>query len=228
VIVCGLGQIGYRVVRALDLMRPRPRIVLVYQRGDTDPELVEEAGAMLAELVEGDARLEAILRRAGLGRACAVIAATSDDLTNMQIGLAARRHAPDIDLALRVYNEDLAERLETLFGIHTTFSIPALAAPTLSAAAIVPGVSYAIEVAEQIYSTTVLRVGQGSPFRGYTVEQLRERAGILALAVHRGGLQIPAKLETELCAGDQVAALVAIGRLDRLRAQPGALDEPAG
>ena len=47
---------------------------------------------------------------------------------------------------LRTYNEDLAERLEAVFGIHTSFSVAALAAPTLCAAAIVQGVDQVVPV----------------------------------------------------------------------------------
>lgn len=221
VIVCGLGRIGFRVVRALSLMRPRPRVVLVYQHPDTDRELVEEVRGLVADLYQGDARLGAVLQHAGIDRACAVIAATGDDLTNMQIGLAARRLAHDIDLVLRVYNEDLAERLETLFGAHTTFSVPALAAPTLSAAAVVRGIDYAIEVAEQIYSTTALRVEPGDHLEGRAVGELRQQQHMLVLALQRAEEYVRVTLDTRLQAGDEVALLIDLRRLEQLRARQG-------
>ena len=221
VIVCGLGRIGFRVVRALSLMRPRPRVVLVYQHPDTDRELVEEVRGLVADLCQGDARLGAVLQHAGIDRACAVIAATGDDLTNMQIGLAARRLAHDIDLVLRVYNEDLAERLETLFGAHTTFSVPALAAPTLSAAAVVRGIDYAIEVAEQIYSTTALRVEPGDHLEGRAVGELRQQQHMLVLALQRAEEYVRVTLDTRLQAGDEVALLIDLRRLEQLRARQG-------
>jgi Trk K+ transport system NAD-binding subunit len=226
VIVCGLGKIGYRVIHSLNLMRPRPRIALIYRDDDTDDELIEEVRELVAELYEGDARLAAVLRKACLERACAVVAATSDDLTNLQIGLAARRLAPDMDLVLRVYNEDLAERLELLFGIHTTFSIAALAAPTLSAAAVASGVDYAIEVAEQIYSTITLRVRLPDGQVGPSVGALREREQLLVLALRRAGQLLPVGLDMVLEHDDELVALVVIGRLERLRAGALALFEP--
>lgn len=219
VIVCGLGKIGYSVVRALAQMRPRPRIVLVYQGADTDPELVEEIQGLVVERYHGDARLAAVLRRAGIARACAVIAATSEDLTNLQIGLAARRLAPDIDLVLRVYNQELATRLESLFGIHTTFSVAGLAAPTLSAAAIVPGVDYALAVDGRIYSTATVRVRPGSPLAGRTVAGLGRQEQILVLAARRADRELPLSLDTHLQAGDEVVALVSVARLAQLRSQ---------
>lgn len=218
VIVCGLGKIGYSVARALALMRPQPRIALIYQGDDTDPELLEEADGLVAERHRGDARLGAVLRQAGIEQACAVIAATSDDLTNLQIGLAARRLAPKIDLVLRVYNEDLAARLESLFGIHTTFSVAGLAAPTLSAAAVVPGVDHAIEVGGQIYSTATVRVGAASRLAGRSVGELR-RQEILVLAARRGDQELPLAHSTLLAEDDEVVALVGLRRLALLRSQ---------
>lgn len=217
VIVCGLGKIGFRVVRSLERMRPRPRIVLIYQCDDTAPELIEEVRGLVAAAHDGDARLTAVLCRAGMERACTLIAATGDDLTNMQIGLAARRLAPDIDLVLRVYNEDLAERLETLFGAHTTFSVPALAAPTLTAAAVVRGVDYAIEVGGQIYSTTTLVVDPAGELDGCTVAAVHVQSGVLVLALRRAGHQVPVRLDTVLKAGDELAVLVDLPRLERLQ-----------
>lgn len=218
VIVCGLGRIGLRVAHSLALMRPRPRITMIYQPDDTDSERIEEIGNLAVEMHTGDARLASVLQRAGIDRACAVVAVTGDDLANMQIGLTARRLAPDIDLVLRVYNEDLAERLESLFGLYTTFSVPALAAPTISAAAVVRGIDYAIEAAGRIYSTMTITVESGSPLEGRTVAELREKERMLALALRRSDQTIMAKLNTRIQAGDEIAVLTDLPRLERLYA----------
>ncbi len=216
VIVCGLGKIGTRVIRDLDSMRPRPRIVLVYQPDDTRVELFERVGCLLATQVIGDARRTAVLEEAGIQGACALIAATSDDLTNLQIGLAARKLVPDIDLVLRVYNEDLAGRLELMFGAHTTFSVAGLAAPTFAAAAVLRGISYAIELDQQLLSTTTLRVQAGDELDGHSVDDLRRHAGLLALALRRQGQELPVTLETSFAPDDLVAVLIDVKRLEQL------------
>ncbi len=217
VIVCGLGKTGTRVIRDLDSMRPRPRIVLVYQPDDTRVEFFEQIGGLLANQVAGDARRTAVLEAAGIQGACALVAATSDDLSNLQIGLAARKLVPDIDLVLRVYNEDLAGRLELMFGAHTSFSVAGLAAPTFAAAAVLRGISYAIELDQQLLSTTTLRVQAGDELDGRSVADLREHAGILALALRRQDADMPVTLETCFVPGDQVAVLIDVKRLEKLR-----------
>lgn len=217
VIVCGLGKIGYHVVQALDLLRPRPRIRLIFKEADTQVPLIDEVRPLVDHIIVGDARDDDILRQIGLDRAAAVVAATSDDLTNLQIGLTARRLAPDIDLVLRVYSDDLAERLETMFGAHTTFSVAALAAPTLAAASATRGIDYAVEVAEHILSTTTLLVRRGDNLEGRSVADLRREAQLLPLLIRRRGHIFIPNLAERLVAGDEVATLVDIGWLEQLR-----------
>jgi Trk K+ transport system NAD-binding subunit len=135
VIVCGLGKIGYRVVQVLHQSEPRPEIVVVCGE-DTRPNFLDTVRSLGVRVVCGDAREPEVLVAAGIEQAYSVAAVVSNDLTNLQIGLTARRLRADIHVVLRVFSDVLAERLATLFGIHTTFSSSALAAPTLAAATI--------------------------------------------------------------------------------------------
>ncbi len=226
-IVCGLGKIGYRVVRSLTLMRPQPRIVLICREEDTFAPLIAEIRPLIAAIHAGDRRQIELLRTAGIDRACAVVAVTSDDLTNLQIGLAARRLVPAIDMVLRVTNEDLAEHLEMIFGVHTTFSVAGLAAPTLAAAAVTRGIDYAVEVGAQIFSTTTVRVRAGDELNGRTVAEVRKQRGMLAIALRRAGHNETLSLTTCLQADDQVAVLVDIGRLEKMRTSDVQFSEPA-
>ncbi len=149
VIVCGLGKVGYRVVRQLHHLRPRPRIVVVRLdsgRGEFLQRISQLDGV---RIVIGDARDPEVLRRAGLDTAYAVAALTADDELNLQIGLAARRQRADIHLVLRVFSDALAEKLEDLFGIRTAYSTSGLAGPTLAAAAVLGDVTHAFTVGQQ-------------------------------------------------------------------------------
>jgi Trk K+ transport system NAD-binding subunit len=227
VIVCGLGKVGYRVIESLHLMRPRPRIVLLCRSEDTFAPLIEQIRPLLAEVYSGDGRQAALLREAGIERACAVVAVTSDDLTNLQIGLTARRLVPDIDMVIRVTSADLVDHFELIFGIHTTFSIAGLAAPTLSAAAVARGIDYAVEVGEQILSTTTVHVHAGDELDGKSVAEIRGQSGMLALALRRNGHTALLSLNTRFQAGDEVAVLVDIRRLEALRSSNAAFRETA-
>ena len=65
----------------------------------------------------------------------AIVVATQDELTNLDIALDARELNPGIKVVMRMFDAKLAEKVRRGFGIHTAFSTSALAAPVFAAAA---------------------------------------------------------------------------------------------
>lgn len=216
VIVCGLGKVGSAVIRLLLRIEPCPELVVICTP-QTPAELTAPLEARGVRVIRGDAREAQTLERAGLRRAYAVAAVFGDDLANLQIGLAARELRPDIHLVLRVFSDVLAERLGALFGINTAYSVSALAAPTLAAAAVLREVEYAFDVGERLFALETLPAD--GPFVGRSVSELREQSGLLVVGLRRAGVQrmLP---EHELCveAGDELLLLGELHDLARLRA----------
>ncbi|HEU5086074.1 MAG TPA: NAD-binding protein, partial [Roseiflexaceae bacterium] len=173
VIVCGLGKVGYRVVRQLHAMNPRPRIVVVRLSGAPNdfPQRISQLAGI--ETVEGDARELDVLRRAGIDTAFSVAALTSDDLLNLQIGLAARQLRPDIHIVVRAFSDTLADQLAELFDIRTAYSTSALASPTLAAAALIGDISHGFAIEGRLHSVDTQVVQAGSVVVGRSVEQIR-------------------------------------------------------
>lgn len=188
VIVCGLGRVGYRVVRQLYALERRPRIIVV--RLDDAINSFAERVARLPDVttIIGDARDVSVLRRAGLNEAFSVVAATSDDLVNLQVGLAARSHRANVHIVMRTFSDALAERLAELFGIRTTFSTSALAAPTLAAAAVArsKSVGHAFFIGGRLFGADTVAIGPSHPFIGRTVDQVRAALNIQIIALRRG------------------------------------------
>jgi Trk K+ transport system NAD-binding subunit len=147
-----------------------------------------------------------------------VAAVVGDDLTNLQVGLSARRLRPNIHLVLRVFSDVLAERLAALFGINTAFSTSALAAPTLAAAAVLREVDHAFDVGERLYATESLTIAQGDGLAGRSVADLRERSDALVIALRRGDVARPLPAnDVFLTPGDQAVLLADLAALARLR-----------
>jgi Trk K+ transport system NAD-binding subunit len=227
VIVCGLGKVGYRVVDRLARLDPRPAIAVVYLTDDDRTFRDRIAGLPGVTLMQGDARDGETLVRAGLDQAYAVAAVTSDDLTNLQTALAARARRPDVHLVVRVFTDALAEELNDIYEIHTTYSTTALASPTLAAAAIVTGVrgggvDRAFSTAGKIFSSDDFEALPGGVLSGQTVEELRARHQLLVIALERGGgLELLPALDTRIGPGDKgvlVAPLEALEKLGMQRA----------
>lgn len=219
VIICGLGKVGAAVTQLLARLENRPELTAICL-DDTSPRLIEELTAAGVRVVIGDARDPAVLEAAGMGRTYAVAALVGDDLTNLQIGLAARNLRPDLHLVLRVFSDVLAERLSALFGINTTFSTSALAAPTLAAAAVLREVDHAFDVGERLFATESLVVTTGDGLAGKSVAALREQADVLVIALRRAGFaQTLPPLDAALAPGDEVVLLADLRALARMRAQ---------
>jgi Trk K+ transport system NAD-binding subunit len=213
VIVCGIGQVGIQVIRLLQANAPRSRIVAICSR-ETSAAIIAEIEGLGVQALRGDARRPQVLEEAGLDRAYAVASLYSDDLLNVQVGLAARSRRPDIHLVLRVFSDVLAERLATLFGINTAYSTSALAAPALAAAAVLYDVGYALDIGERMFATRALAVRAGDALDGRRVDELRARAGLLAISLRRdGAAQLPPPLDAELRPGDEVVVLGELGTL---------------
>lgn len=228
VIVCGLGKNGYRVVRALHKLRERPAITCIYH-DQTPPELVEQIARLNGvTLLYGDARSSDALTKAGLAEAYSVVALTSNDFTNMQICLAARRIRKDIHLVMRLFSDLLAEQLDDLFGIHTAYSTSALAAPTMAAAAVIGDVSAAFFSGSALYSTDSMPVANDHPFVGLSVAQVRERFDALVVSIrHSTTFEVLPAYDRMIAAGDEVTLLARLETLIRLRQARAASPVPA-
>lgn len=217
VIVCGLGKVGTEVLRLLMQHQPRPDLALICTP-ETPVAATEPFSAAGVQVIRGDARDPQVLGLAGMDRTYTIAALFSDDLTNLQIGLAAREMRPDVHLVLRVFSDVLAERLAAIFGINTAYSTSALAAPTLAAAAVLREVEYAFDVGERLFAaeTRTLQVGDG--LAGRTVAELRQTADVLVVLIRRAGagLLLPV-LDERLQPGDEAVLLGEISVLARLR-----------
>jgi voltage-gated potassium channel Kch len=72
------------------------------------------------------------LRDAGLERAKAILSVTSDDLSNLEVGLKARMLHPGLRVVLRIFDQDLARSLNEQLDIHFAFSTSAITADVLA------------------------------------------------------------------------------------------------
>jgi Trk K+ transport system NAD-binding subunit len=220
VIVCGLGKVGYRVVTELSGAASQPAVIALDTSGAEAQFAVKVSGLSHVRIEQGDGAKADDLERADVDRAVAVAALTSDDLDNIKIALAARQRRPDIHVVVRVFNDVLAERLRALFGIHTAYSASRLAAPTLAAAALLPGAECAFFAGEHLYTRDEYVVGKGDDFAEKTGEELRARHNMLVIGRERGAssLLLP-PLDQPILAGDRITVVAPLKTLVAQRAR---------
>ena len=215
VVVCGLGNIGYRIVEQLhDLGVP----VVAAELHETNRYLPAVRRLGVPVLV-ADIRLPETLEVLDVGRARSVVVVTSSDIVNLETALNVQALNPDIRVVQRLFDPDLAARVERAFGFHISRSPSALAAPSFAAAAAGEHVLATIAVGTAVLAVARLRVEPGCRAEGRTVAELEAAAGSRVLLLdgpsgpswHPGGA-------TRLAGGAELVVVVPRGQLGRILA----------
>jgi len=175
VLLCGVGRVGWRV---LECLKTTGVAITVVDRA-ADPADPRLAGV---RFVRGDCRDEAVLKAAGVVDCRGVIVATSDDLVNISCALMVRRLTPDVRIVLRMFNQNLVNRLGKAVPNVTALSVSALSAPLLALSAITGEVLAAFPVADERRQVVELTVAPESPLVGRPVGAIDEQRRYLTLA----------------------------------------------
>jgi Trk K+ transport system NAD-binding subunit len=130
IVVCGLGNVGYRCVE--ELLAIDERVVAIDRTHDNP--FVMTARRQGVPTFIGDATLAEVLRQARADTAKAVIAATSSELANLEIALLVRELNPAQRIVVRLSDAQFAEVMREAADIRYAASIPSLAAPAFAAA----------------------------------------------------------------------------------------------
>jgi len=213
VIVCGIGRVGYRVI--LELLKYGRDVVAL--ESDPDGRFVEKAKGLGIPVIIADARRSANLIQAGVERANAIIPCTDDELSNLDIALDAREINPHIKVVMRMFDADLARRVEKGFGIHTAFSTSALAAPIFAAASMRFSVKHSFYLGDTLLNLSEVHVRSDSELVGWSLERL-EADLRLRVVCHQVGdcPDLNPDSHVKLEPGDEVLVMATLDSLERL------------
>jgi len=214
IIVCGLGKAGAAIIAGLrELDVPCVGV-------EQHPEAVGIAVArsLGVPVVFADARTPGVLTDLHVDTARALLAVTNDDLANLQCGLTAREHNPDLRIVLRIFDPHLAERLDRSVDLDLTRSVSGLAAPAFTAALL--GRERAAPLPLSNVSLRVLEttVPADGAFTGVTVGELHHGSELRVLALD--GRWMPRE-DLLLEPGSAVAVVGTRAACDALLREPG-------
>jgi Trk K+ transport system NAD-binding subunit len=215
VVVVGLGNVGARVVAQLhDLGVP---VVCV----DSDEHAlgVPLARQIGTPIVFGDASRQDTLRAAYLGTCRALVAVTNNDVTNLETALQGRAMTQDLRVVLRLFDSDLAERVQRNFGITISQSVPNLAAPAFAAAMLRREVLGTISVERRILLIAEVPIQAGSPLDGLASHAVNTPRQVQVIAIQRHAtdtLDLPAPPDHLLTSGDRLIILTTRAGLGRV------------
>jgi Trk K+ transport system NAD-binding subunit len=227
VVVAGAGRVGFQIVQELLELREQ---VVVIEKDDQAPLLFELFKDGIP-VISGNARNTATLEEAGVEKAKAVIAATSDDLSNLDIGLTARELNATARIVLRLFDETLASKVCGSFAMPT-ISTSQVAAPAFIAAATGRKVYQGFQLAGQYVHLTDIVVSPTGKLAGKTVGEIQADKR-LNIVMHQGpdGVNVNPDASITLSPSDTILVIAPMEPLLELEAlnntemtaRPGAL-----
>jgi Trk K+ transport system NAD-binding subunit len=183
VIVCGLGNVGTRILGQLHDLGVG--VVCV----DMDPGAsgVALARRLGLKVVIGQTHREETLLAAGVASCQALVSVTSSDIVNLETALHARALAEEPRMVLRLYDDDLAERVQKTVGNTISRSVPYLAAPAFAAAMLEHQVLRTIPVGRHVLLIADVAVGSGAELAGRRVDDVHDGSDVRLIALRRRG-----------------------------------------
>ncbi len=147
VIVCGLHDVGLRVVE--QLVAAGEKIVVV----DDNPNhpLVRVVAGWGVSYLAGSAQRAATLQEAGLDEATAVVCVESNDLENLEVALLARRLRPEVRVVVSLTNAAVGRAIARVTGPRTVLDVATLAAPAFVEACLAQR-THRLDIADELFS----------------------------------------------------------------------------
>lgn len=169
IIVMGIGHVGLRVVRALEEMGSE---VVAIDIDEPDNPLADLSG-MRTPLIEGDGRTTAILEKAGVRYAEALIVCTANDFLNLEVCVRAREMNPRMRIVVRMWDTQLSNHLKRSLNAETLSSSDH-SAPAFAGLALGADIAPMLKIRGEAYSVIRLQIEPGSFMDGSTVAALQD------------------------------------------------------
>lgn len=215
VVVCGLGNVGFRCVEELVRMGRSTVAVEVIN----DNPFAATVRRMGVPVVVGDVTVSEVLRQARADTARAVIAATSSELANLEVALLVRELNPEQRVVVRLTDPEFARAVREAAEIRHAVSVPALAAPAFAAALYGDRVHTLFTVGGRTFMVIEVVVQDDDPcLRDAPLVDRESDYRFLSLAV--SGMESFTTRNVastyQLKAGDRVTAVIEASDLERL------------
>ncbi|HEV2914482.1 MAG TPA: potassium channel protein [Pyrinomonadaceae bacterium] len=212
-IICGVGRVGFRVVR--EMQRTGVPFIAIERDTEKVSALMESGAHVLVR----DATLEETLREAGVERAAGLAACLPDDADNVYVVLTARDLNHDLHIVARAVEEQAEPKLFKA-GANRVVAPTIIGSHRMAQALIKPALADFMDsiTAENLdLGFEQLEVGPASPYVGHKLRftNIRSELDIVIIAIRRRGGEMifnPSG-DAVIEAGD---TLIAIGRADSL------------
>ncbi len=183
VIVAGLGNVGTRIAAQLHDLG----VDVVCVDKDENAAGVPLARRLGLKVVTGETHREETLRAAGIDTCQALVSVTNSDVVNLETALHARALAEKPRIVVRLYDSDLAERVQKTISNTISRSVSYLAAPAFAAAMLEHQVLRTIAVGRHVLLIADVPVYDGAELVGQLVEDVHQAGEVRVIALRRRG-----------------------------------------
>ncbi len=209
VVVIGLGAFGIRVAREL---QARGRDVVIVERSQSN-RFMSAAATLGIPVVVGDATVAETLSDARVHRASAVAVLTSDDMVNVETGIAVRAILGErwfdtaervgVPVVLRIFDRSMGDAVAERFGFRYVRSTAELAAPWFIGAALGLVVLGTFSVQSQSFMVGRFGIDVDGGLVGVQMQELSANTRVIALRRSATGeVEYPPRRGTAFAAGD--------------------------
>jgi len=212
IVLVGLGHLGYRIVHRLRDMGREVAVIELNPSVDSFKAVQE----LDVPVIQEDATRNIALEAANLEQANTIILATQNDSMNLQIALKARGLNPNIQVVIRIFDEEFAHALQEQFGFNA-LSATEMAAPVFAAAAAGANVTNPISIEGQQLSLARLKISPDSKYAHENVGYVEDNYHLNIILLRRDGMSEMHPTDSHpLQPGDTLAVLGGPAQLAKL------------
>lgn len=183
VILCGLGKVGLRVLE--QLLRLGENVVIL-EKNEECANLAQARKHGVPVMI-GNGREAGIFDELNAKAAKSIILCTDDDLANMEMALDARKAKPNIRVVMRLFDQELADKVQDAFDIHLAFSTSEIAAPLFATSSSDRSILNAFYVGEELVTVAKIVVKPDSGLVGRTIADVAHEHQLFVLSLIHDG-----------------------------------------
>ena len=184
IVLIGMGHLGYRVATYLADLGQDVVVIEIAPK----PDLLEKIRALGIPVIEEDGTRESVMLAAGIPQAHTILLCTQDDSLNLRMALKARNLNPQIQVVIRIFDDEFAESLQSQFGFHA-LSATGMAAPIFAALGAEVDITPPITIEGQPHILARIKISSLSRLKGMSVNQIEEGHHVSIVMIYNNGQQ---------------------------------------
>jgi Trk K+ transport system NAD-binding subunit len=147
-------------------------VVAIEVKPQTD--LLHQVQALGVPVIQDDGTRDSVLVAAGVPRAKTIMLCTQDDSLNLRMALKARNMNPDIEVVVRIFDDEFAASLQSQFGFRA-LSATGMAAPMFAATASDVDITPPVTIEGEAHILARMVITPRSRLRAMTIQAVEEK-----------------------------------------------------